>query len=154
MSSLGRLIEQEISLLQRFVEQLELEQKALAAAQAEPLEAIARGKIELIESINGLEQERQRFTGGVAQTGDRSGMQSWIAANPNHPQVAALWQQVMSLTQKAQMLHEQNGQLLTLLSNQASEALNVLRRLQQGPSLYGSDGQTASASSSRIVDAA
>jgi flagella synthesis protein FlgN len=58
------------------------------------------------------------------------------------------------LAKEAKALHDLNGKLLNIHLQQTTEAIAVLTQQHQAHSLYGSDGQSAMSTGSRIVDSA
>ena len=150
MSEIAAITEREIALISRFVALLKDEQNALKCADASALPEISAAKIGLVEQLNLLEAERRAALGIVG----RAAMAVWLANNPNDQTAAVNWEKLLNLAQEAKQLHELNAQLVGMHLQQTSEALVILTRQAEQHTLYGSNGQAAQVSGSRIVDSA
>lgn len=154
MSAIAVLTEREIPLISSFVALLQDEQACLTRADVAALEAIGSAKAVLAEQLNALEGERRALLGLDAQRKTREGMADWLQQHPDARNVAVNWEKLLILAGEAKTLHELNTKLLGMHLQQTSEALAALTRKAENVSLYGSNGQTALSSGSRIVDSA
>lgn len=154
MADLGAITEREVALIARFIELLKDEQETLRRADPEPLAAIGAAKMALVEQLNGLESERRVALGIGGEDKTRAAMDNWLAANPGQQRAALNWRKLLELANEARQLHELNAGLVALHLQQTGEALNVLGGRRAADGLYGSDGQAAPPSGSRIVDSA
>ncbi|MDD2663532.1 MAG: flagellar protein FlgN [Dechloromonas sp.] len=154
MSQLAALIADETRLLVELEDLLRGEQALLKSGRPEGLADLATTKSTLIEQINRLEGERSQLTGQAELALTPEGMSAWLAAHPAETKAAAAWQQLLARARSAKEIHLQNGQLLSLLQKQTDAALDVLLQHQGRNALYGSDGQAAGRTGSRIVDSA
>ncbi len=154
MSQLGAITGREVELIGRFIELLKEEQEALQAANPEPLPALGAAKVALVEQLNELENERRAALGIGSDSKTRSAMENWLAAHPAEQQLARDWQTLLSLASEARQLHELNANLVALHLQHTGDALHILDSRRAGDSLYGSNGQTAAPSGSRLVDSA
>ncbi len=154
MSEIAAITEREIALISRFVALLKDEQETLKRADASALPEISAAKIGLVEQLNLLEVERRTALGIVGDEKTRAAMVVWLANNPNDQTAAVNWEKLLNLAQEAKQLHELNAQLVGMHLQQTSEALVILTRQAEQHTLYGSNGQAAQVSGSRIVDSA
>lgn len=154
MSSLAALTGQEIELISRFIALLNEEQDALKRADTSPLAEIASEKIKLIEQLNGLELARGEKLGSSDSASIRAAMTHWLEQHPDEKGLATEWAKLLDLARQAKHLHELNSRLVGMHLRHTSEILAVLTRQGQHNSLYGSNGQAAQATGSRIVDSA
>jgi flagella synthesis protein FlgN len=118
------------------------------------LPEISAAKIDLVEQLNLLEAERRTALGIVGDENTRAAMGVWLANKPNDQTAAVNWKKLLNLAQEAKQLHELNAQLVGMHLQQTSEALVILTRQAEQHTLYGSNGQAAQVSGSRIVDSA
>lgn len=154
MADLGAITDREVVLIGRFIDLLKEEQESLRSARPEPLPAIGAAKVALVGQLNELENERRAALGIGSEENTRRAMENWLVANPAQRQVARDWQTLLALAGEAKQLHELNAGLIALHLQHTGDALHVLDSRRAGDSLYDSDGQTAPASGSRIVDSA
>jgi flagella synthesis protein FlgN len=154
MPDIAAITEREIALISRFVALLKDEQETLKRADASALPEISAAKIDLVEQLNLLEAERRTALGIAGDEKTRAAMAVWLANNPNDQTAAVNWEKLLNLAQEAKQLHELNAQLVGMHLQQTSEALVILTRQAEQHTLYGSNGQAAQVSGSRIVDSA
>ena len=154
MSALGELLEREISLVSRFVTALQDEQAALKAASPDALPTIHEEKSALVDQINHLESERIKWVGGPVGLSDRERMNAWLQAHPSETLLAAHWEKLLELAGEAKRQNELNAALVKLHLERTSQALAILTRHAQDNLLYGSNGQAATYTGSRLVDSA
>ena len=84
----------------------------------------------------------------------RPQFEAWLQQHPQEKKSAALWVKLLKLAREAKTLHDLNGKLLNIHLQQTTDAIAVLTQQHQAHSLYGSDGQSAMSTGSRIVDSA
>lgn len=154
MADLAAITEREVALIARFVELLREEQDSLRSTDPSRLPELAAAKAELAQQLNGLEDERVAALGVGEGVKPRAAMDIWLAANPAQRAAAINWQKLLTLAEEARQLHQLNAGLVALHLQRTQEALAMLNGRSTSETLYGSNGQTASASGSRIVDSA
>lgn len=154
MSSPDQIIEREIKLISRLVALLQEEQNSLKTADPLALPRIHEEKSVLVDQLNALENERIQMIGGPASQPDRQRMQAWLDAHPVETKVASQWQQLIQLAQEAKQQSQLNASLVRLHLEKTTQALAILTRHAHDNLLYGSNGQAASYTGSRIVDSA
>ncbi|MFN4325839.1 MAG: flagella synthesis protein FlgN [Azonexus sp.] len=151
MSSLNALIEQEIALISRFISVLQEEQDTLKHARIADLPALTADKSRLVDQLNTLEDERLAMLGLDRQPG---AMEAWLKTHGTEQPAAALWRSLLELARRAKTLHDLNARLLDMHARQTSELLAALTQQGDRPALYSANGQTQTASGSRIIDSA
>lgn len=154
MAEVAAITEREIELISRFVAVLKDEQDALKRADPSALQDLGVEKTSLAEQLNTLESDR-RFALGISDDQNtRQAMTAWLAQHPEEHTVAVNWEKLLDLAREAKQLHELNAGLVAMHLQLASDALTILTRQSGQNALYGSDGQAAPVSGSRIVDSA
>lgn len=154
MSTIAALTKQEVELISRFVALLNEEQDALKQRNPPALPDIAAAKLSLVDQLNALESQRRAALGINDERNTREAMTHWLAENPDQLPVASNWKKLLTLAAEAKQLHELNAGLVAMHLQKTTEALIVLNRQSVQNTLYGSDGQAAPSSGSRIVDSA
>ncbi len=151
MTALARVLQQEISLVEAFLQALEREQIALRDIQPQALAEVVASKQRLVEQLNQLASDRAVLCGGATTS---TAMVNWLAQHKHEQEAAQLWPQLLEKAREAQRMHSLNGQLINIHLSRTSNALKVLGQTQSAHTLYGSDGQSFGGSGSRIIDAA
>lgn len=155
MAEVSAITEREIELISRFVVLLKDEQDALKRADPSVLQEIGAEKTGLAEQLNALEADRRLALGITDDQNTREAMAGWLARHPEESTAAVNWEKLLELSREAKQLHELNAGLVAMHLQLASDALTILtRQSEQHHALYGSDGQAAPVSGSRIVDSA
>jgi len=140
-SLLSASLKDELAALRDFAVALQQEQQALVAGEIDKLAPIVEEKARLAASLNRFAEQRQRLIGqGVPA--DRSGLETWMAAQPLSPPDRSSWTKLLALTKEAQALNETNGKLIAMRMQHNQQALNVLLSAANQATLYGPDGQT------------
>ncbi|PKO88217.1 MAG: hypothetical protein CVU18_08030 [Betaproteobacteria bacterium HGW-Betaproteobacteria-12] len=154
MADLAAITEREVALIAHFIDLLKAEQESLRSTDPTALPDIATAKIALVEQLNDLESERRSALGISSEEKTRAAMDTWLAANPAQRTAAINWQKLLELADEARQLHQLNAGLVSLHLQRTNEAMTILNTRAAGETLYGSDGQAAPPSGSRIVDSA
>jgi len=154
MSQLHRALLDEAALLRRFIEVLREEQSLLTSGQADALAEVGATKLGLVEKLNAAEQARLRLLGLTPAQSSRQDMAEWLRQHPAESAARQSWEQLIALAREAREIHAMNGELIAMHLARTSEALDILTQRQSEASLYGSNGQAATGSGSRIVDSA
>ncbi len=134
---IARYIEDEASLLKRFVALLGEEQALLVEGKVDALMALAEQKGELYRQLQRLHDDRALLLGRMGRPNSESTIRELCRNLPNS---LARWDEILQLARTAQERNRVNGKLITerLQSNQA--ALAVLLAATERPQLYGADG--------------
>jgi flagella synthesis protein FlgN len=154
MSQLQRALTDETALLRRFIDVLREEQSLLVAGEADALAGINAAKLELVDLLNAAEHGRLRLLGLAPSQSGQQDMNNWLHQHPEESAAQKLWQALISLAREAREIHNINGELIAMHLANTTEALDILTQRQNESALYGSDGQAAPGSGSRIVDSA
>lgn len=154
MSQLRRELLDETALLRRFIDVLREEQSLLTAGQADALAEVGATKLDLVEKLNAAEQSRLSLLGLTPAQSSRQDTAEWFRLHPAESAARQSWEQLIALAREARELHVMNGELIAMHLAKTSETLDILTQRQSEASLYGSDGQAATGSGSRIVDSA
>ena len=154
MQDVAKITELEIIHISRFVELLKAEQELLKLGNATALADIISAKIDLVEQLNSLEANRRQALSITGDENTRDAMREWLTNHPNNQAAAVNWENLLNLAREAKQLHELNASLIGMHLMQTTEALAILRRQPAQHTLYGSNGQSAQFSGSRIVDSA
>lgn len=154
MAGIAAITEREIELISQFIALLKEEQDALKRADPSVLQDIGAQKATLAGQLNGLESGRRSALGLTDDRNTRTAMAEWLAQHPEERNAAVNWEKLLELASEAKQLHELNANLVAMHLRLTSDALTILMRQSGQNTLYGSNGQAATASGSRIVDSA
>lgn len=143
----------EAQTVQRFVDLLKLEQKALASGKSDELLAFAEQKTGFANQLNALAAQRNAALAVLGFAANRSGVEAWCAQHPAEKEAAQAWSNVLALAVEARQLNTLNGNLIGIRLRYNAKALEALRGGNDSLDLYGPDGQSKSAGHRRINDA-
>jgi len=153
MSAVGKIIEQEIEVISRFIVLLNEEQEVLKQGNVDALTELNGRKAPLVDKLNSLEGERQQSISSSDNHSAPASMEKWLAEHGNDD-LTVNWKKLLTFARDAKALHELNAKLVDMHLSQTSEILAILTQQPQKEGLYGSSGQTLPATGSRIVDSA
>ncbi|QPR26687.1 flagellar export chaperone FlgN [Edwardsiella hoshinae] len=123
-------LQQMVEILQALNVTLNQEQQLLCAGQVDAvhLQAVTLEKENQLANLRHLDQRRRD-----------------AATQPPYtdPQLAALWQTILTLTRQLHEMNQHNGELLNRHLSYNQQALGTLQS-RHGQALYGPDGQTQS----------
>jgi flagella synthesis protein FlgN len=154
MSSIAALTGREIELISRFIAVLKEEQDTLMRGEIAGLPESAAEKLQLAEQLNALETRRNELLGTTNDNGGRIAMERWLGEHPEEAALSADWKKLLELARQAKQLHQLNSRLVSMHLQQKNELLSALIQQPPQPLLYSSNGQSATATGSRIVDSA
>lgn len=155
---LANLFQQEIPLVQDFLNLLEQENNLLQNFRSEGLDDLVAQKNKLLPQIQDLENQRINLLNLPEKSESTSN--SITAATDNliaqidDPKISILWEILRELAKNVQELNSQNGNLLGLHLNKTNEILKILQQQTDKPTLYGKQGRAYEESGSRISDKA
>lgn len=155
---LANLFQQEIPLVQDFLNLLEQENNLLQNFRSEGLDDLVAQKNKLLPQIQDLENQRINLLNLPEKSESTSN--SIIAATDNliaqidDPKISILWEILRELAKNVQELNSQNGNLLGLHLNKTNEILKILQQQTDKPTLYGKQGRAYEESGGRISDKA
>ncbi len=155
---LANLFQQEIPLVQDFLNLLEQENNLLQNFRSEGLDDLVAQKNKLLPQIQDLENQRINLLNLPEKSESTSN--SITAATDNliaqidDPKISILWEILCELAKNVQELNSQNGNLLGLHLNKTNEILKILQQQTDKPTLYGKQGRAYEESGGRISDKA
>lgn len=155
---LANLFQQEIPLVQDFLNLLEQENNLLQNFRNEGLDDLVAQKNKLLPQIQDLENQRINLLNLLEKSESTSN--SITAATDNliaqidDPKISILWEILRELAKNVQELNSQNGNLLGLHLNKTNEILKILQQQTDKPTLYGKQGRAYEESGGRISDKA
>lgn len=155
---LANLFQQEIPLVQDFLNLLEQENNLLQNFRSEGLDDLVAQKNKLLPQIQDLENQRINLLNLPEKSESTSN--SITAATDNliaqiaDPKISILWEILRELSKNVQELNSQNGNLLGLHLNKTNEILKILQQQTDKPTLYGKQGRAYEESGGRISDKA
>lgn len=155
---LANLFQQEIPLVQDFLNLLEQENNLLQNFRNEGLDDLVAQKNKLLPQIQDLENQRINLLNLPEKSESTSN--SITAATDNliaqidDPKISILWEILRELAKNVQELNSQNGNLLGLHLNKTNEILKILQQQTDKPTLYGKQGRAYEESGGRISDKA
>lgn len=155
---LANLFQQEIPLVQDFLNLLEQENNLLQNFRSEGLDDLVAQKNKLLPQIQDLENQRINLLNLPEKSESTSN--SITAATDNliaqidDPKISILWEILRELAKNVQELNSQNGNLLGLHLNKTNEILKILQQQTDKPMLYGKQGRAYEESGGRISDKA
>lgn len=153
-AKLLNVVERELEQIEQFLAVLKQEQEALRVGEIAPMPEINQQKTALAESLAQLGEERRALLSEAGCEGDRKGTSRWIDEFAPATPLAYTWSKLLAVANDARQVNALNGQLIAMRLAHANQALEVLTHSAHRPTLYGPDGQTASQSGRRIIDAA
>lgn len=137
MDALLKALNDERSALSAFVALLEREQDLLLNNQVDQLLEVAEQKSGDALALNELAEKRHKllrqFNSGNATT------ESWF--RENRPDALSIWQDIDSMTKRAQHLNQTNGELIQMKLRHNQQALTVLSNAVNKTGVYGRNGQ-------------
>lgn len=143
-SDLIENLEAEHRAYQDFVQILQTEQDALVQGNVDSLLELARIKSEKVVLLSRLAESRTRFISAQDCPQEHGDVAKWLQkqGNGKNPQIAELWQQLLTLAGNAQQLNQINGSMIDTRLRNNQQALAILQVAANQSALYGPDGQT------------
>jgi flagella synthesis protein FlgN len=129
----------EIQVVREFKSTLQAEQKSLVDGDVNALTQLSKPKLDLVERLNKLAEERLRKLELQGFSPDRSGMELWAAGMGSVAKDA--WQSMLAIASEAKQSNKINGNLIQSRLQNNQQALSVLMSAADQASLYGPDGQ-------------
>lgn len=125
--------------LQKFVGLLEHEQGLLVENKTDQLLDLSEQKSRDALELNKLSEARRALLKQHLPQLTIDGIRSWLDAHDQ--QGLAVWQEVLSLAERARLLNDANGQVIQMKLRNNQQALSVLVNAVNKANLYGPDGQ-------------
>lgn len=155
---LANLFQQEIPLVQDFLNLLEQENNLLQNFRSEGLDDLVAQKNKLLPQIQDLENQRINLLNLPEKSESTSNSITTatdnLIAQIDDPKISILWEILRELAKNVQELNSQNGNLLGLHLNKTNEILKILQQQTDKPTLYGKQGRAYEESGGRISDKA
>lgn len=149
---LRQILEREHDAISLFVELLRQEQSDLAKGHTDGLAVLAEKKNHLADQLKTLSGERNAVLSEEGFPADRPGVEAWCASHPQDTGVGEAWASVLERAMQAKEINAVNGELIALRMRHNAQALEALRSSKQPFSLYGPNGQHATAPNTRRIN--
>lgn len=148
---LATLLAREVDCLRRLLNTLEQEHAALTTADIDKLENITPAKNAAMAEQAELAAQRARFLTDVHHDPSNEGLQAFIAANDNPPELTASLNALGEYAQQCQQHNRENGRLILQKQQQTQSALNILRQNGSSGPTYSGQGLADSTEDSRTL---
>lgn len=152
--SLGELLEREAREAAAFVELLKQEQALLVAGNVEGLLPLVEEKSAFSDKLGRLSEAREKIIAEAGAGSGRSGMETYLARQPNDRNLRARWEALLAVAGEAQAMNQTNGKLIRLHLQHNQQALNTLLAAADQANTYGPDGHQRTAGSGRFLGSA
>jgi len=150
--SLHSLLRTQGECAEELLSSLDAERKALAAGDAEQLDAITASKTSLLHQLDDLGRRQADLLRSLSFDPQSGGMQSALAWCDPAGDIKRLQQRVLGQLGQCRQVNERNGVAVQQRLGYVRRALDVLHGAPPGSSdVYGPDGRTNSPSSSRLL---
>ncbi len=126
----------ELEGLRRFIGVLEREQSALVSADVDALLAISEEKLQHVEQLGQLAQQRVSALAAIGS--EPAAVDAWLASQA--PATAEAWRSLVDAATLAQRLNQTNGKLIDTHLQHNRQALNALISAASQSAVYGADG--------------
>jgi len=152
--SIDPLLDKELAAVEAFLKLLQEEHKVLEHGPPERLHSLGEQKIQLVDTLNALEVQREQLLDGIPGDTPTKRMDAWLTAKAGRSASRSKWEKLLEQAREARNMHRLNAELVNSLLRRTGDAISILTQRQKEVSLYGSDGQAADVTGSRIVDSA
>lgn len=146
---LAELLQQELSSTRRLLLELERQQRNLASAEAELIEASASASHQHIQALDALEKKRQTLASRLGYRNDNEGMEQLIRWCDYDGSLAQQWRKLLETARQCRDCNHANGTVVDISRRRVRQALGILRGQMSDAELYGRSGQTAADTLSR-----
>lgn len=137
--------------MQRLLGTLVREGAALGAADIDALEQITPAKNACMVEQAELAAQRGRFLANLSYSDSNEGLQSFLTASGNPPELVAALDTLGECAQKCQQHNRENGRLILAKQQQTQNALNILRQNGSAGPTYSGQGLADSSDDSRTL---
>ena len=149
------ILKAELAAVNRFIDILQQEQTALVSADVDTLLPLSDSKTKQADELRLLAQQRVDQLIQAGFSGNREGMDAWLAEQPTagRNDMKKVWDDLLQAGRTAQRLNETNGKLIEIHLQHNQQALSALASAANQSGVYGKDGQphTTIPSSSRTL---
>jgi flagellar biosynthesis/type III secretory pathway chaperone len=143
----------ERSTVEALVTALATEREALGAGDIDHLERSAPRKRELL-AVAAADEQRNRLLERMGAGAGRRGMEAWFGSHHVDSSTRENWRALLSLTERARRLNEENGAFISAGIRANQQALSGLLAAARSTSVYGPGGRTLNPLSSRPLASA
>jgi flagella synthesis protein FlgN len=130
---------------------LEAEAEALKGRDAATLTLATEEKVEALEKLESIEQERRDFCARIGAGPGQAGMDAWLAAYAGSGgQATGLrerWTSLTELLRRCREINQANGLVVASLQRRVQQALSLMRTGSTEPPAYRPEEATAAAPS-------
>jgi flagellar biosynthesis/type III secretory pathway chaperone len=144
----------ERSTVEALVTALATEREALGAGDIDHLERSAPRKRELLLAVAAADEQRNRLLERMGAGAGRRGMEAWFGSHHVDSSTRENWRALLSLTERARRLNEENGAFISAGIRANQQALSGLLAAARSTSVYGPGGRTLNPLSSRPLASA
>ena len=149
-TAVAATLQDELQATETLIALMQQEQQQLIDAQVDALPALTERKSVLLAQLSTLTRRRHAALAAAGVRADESGMRDWLAAQDvSSAAVAQSWQLLRSHCDTAREQNRINGMLISRHLVRGQTELNILQGQPQHSTLYGRNGQTATAAAGR-----
>lgn len=124
-----------------FLGLLEREQALLASGELESLSKLIADKEQIVSQLAQLDVQINQLLATAGFSKGIQGIKNWIAANQSDATIAHKWEELLSLTRRAQQLNQTNASIVSTRLRHAQQTLGALRDMTGHTALYNPKGQ-------------
>lgn len=150
--AIGKLLEDELRLLQR-LEQLLADEKALLLGDDSPerLEIACASRQECMGALLRLQDERSQLLRMSGYPTDNAGLVLLIRACDPARELPPRWAECAELAKRCRALNDHNGALVSSRMRRIQGVLEVLTGSREGPNVYGRQAEQHWVQSGRML---
>ncbi|GAB6042542.1 flagella synthesis protein FlgN [Endothiovibrio diazotrophicus] len=145
--ALAPLLARELEESGRLLEALKEGERVFAGRDAEAIQHTANTILQLYQSVETLETQRQQLLGAAGLSPDREGMERIITA-ANDPRPRQAWDRLLDNAAQIQKQNAINARIVEGSRRHAEAAFNLLRGKEPASELYSAKGRTGYGSGS------
>ena len=136
---LQALLERELAYTIDLAQLLQQEADILASrAPVEKLEELSRNKQDMVQSLEGIAQEREKLLKHAGIEGDFK----QVISDLNNVRLTALWENLLEHATRCRELNQVNSLIINRNYENTLQALDILHGKTAGPALYTARGET------------
>ena len=153
-ASLLQLLPRQLDAYTRFLELLHTEQTALAQPRPDALENCTAARLSLVITLEEQDRELRRLFIGAKINFSSHAVQQWCAglAEPQHSQLAQLWQQLLAVVAACQKQNDINSKIVDTRRQYTARVLRILTgQIPLAGTTYAADGRVQPGSASATL---
>jgi flagella synthesis protein FlgN len=139
---LHEILNEELSVMNSLVEILKKEQTILVENQALLLEDLTTEKNTVLVLLGEVGKKRTFEFSSLQISDNQNNINDFIESSLVEDTIKKTWNELLSISSKAQEMNKTNGILINRQYNLNQNALNILQQTNTNESLYGSNGQS------------